>query len=120
MKYIKDVKKVGTKKYSRTLGATFTMQELLEDMESNNYEISDGDSSYYIVDNPTQYEISVKGKDVDAKDIVITLYDTDGVSDEFYSENGDYVTQGDLEELEELEGLTKAELITRVLEMRNN
>ena len=120
MKYIEDVKKVGTKKYTRTLGATFTMQELLEDMEESNYEvIVDGES--WCVGNPTLYEINVKGKDVDAKDIVITLYDSeDNLDDEYYSENGDYVTQGDLEELEELEQLSKAELITRVLEMRNN
>ena len=93
MKFIEEVKKVGGKKYTRVLGAMFTMQELLEDMEECNYEVVVNEDTF-VISNPTEYTILVGNKEVDAKDISISLYDPeDMLSDNFTQEStGDYVT----------------------------
>jgi hypothetical protein len=93
-KLIKDVRKVGSDVYTRTRGAEMNLLEVLEELENGTeFETTDGGMLY--ICSPTLYTITVKGKDVDPKDVKIVLEDSDeDVSEYFYcDETGDELTE---------------------------
>lgn len=127
MNLLKDVKEIGTEKYTRLRGMSMTLQELLEKFEKDNEEFTDRvlDDCWYTPDE-VEYTITVNGKDVDAKSVKINLYDSDDALESFYDEDGNSYSDEEINamvnRLNELSKCSKEKLIEIIadLERDNN
>lgn len=114
-KTIYEVKKVNGKEYSREVGVDTNLLELIEDMESCNYEL-DTDSSWYRIPPSTGYVVTVNGKEVDAKDVHVQLFDNDPPV-YFYDADGEEVHEDELLTDEDLMKLSKQALVKKIREL---
>lgn len=121
MKVIKETKKIGKTVYNREVGVELTLLDMIEHAELNGTIWYCPDGSEFYTDDPTEYTVTVNGKEVDAKDVHITLESPQEllVDLTFYANAiGDERTEKELIDLESLKTLNKDELIQEVLDLR--
>lgn len=121
MKVIKETKKIGKTVYTREVGVELTLLDMIEYTEQANAGWYCPDGSEFITDDSVDYTVTVNGKEVDAKDVHITLESPQEILDEltFYADTFDDArSEEELVDLENLKNLSKDELIEEVLELR--
>jgi hypothetical protein len=116
MKLIKETEKVGNDVYERNVGARLSLHELVEAVENSDLEV--GDKTTYMVSNPTEYEVFLSGKPIDASKITVVFYDCEDDKQSYYycEATGDELSVNTLDYAKELMKCTKEELIQKLLD----
>jgi hypothetical protein len=118
MKLIKETEKVGNDVYERVVGASLSLHELVEAVENSNLELGYVDEEAYMVSNPTEYEVFLSGKPIDASKITVVFYDCEDDKQSYYycEATGDELSVNTLDYAKELMKCTKEELIQKLLD----
>ena len=118
MKVLNETKTIAGNVYERSVGCRLNLHELIEHVEDSNLELrNSNEEKYFVVGNPTEYEVFVGGKAIDASKVTIAFYDTEDVKSDFFycSANDEELSLGEIEYAESLEKMSKEELIQKLL-----